>query len=128
MREAGYDVRVAELDDYRAAPFNVVSMADVLEHVPFPKRTLRRAWELLEPAGLLFLSMPNADAFVWQASTRNRSNPYWGEIEHYHNFGRRRLSALLEECGFEVARFGVSLRYRMCMELVARKRAATPRA
>ncbi len=124
MREAGFDVTVAELEDYRAAPFDVLSLADVLEHVPFPKRTLRRARELLDPGGLLFLSMPNADAFVWQATTRNRSNPYWGEIEHYHNFGRRRLSALLEECGFEVARYGVSFRYRMCMELIARKRPA----
>lgn len=124
MREAGYDVRVADLEDYRAAPFDVVSMADVLEHTPFPKRTLRRASELLKPGGLLFLSMPNADAFVWQATTSNRSNPYWGEIEHYHNFGRRRLCALLEECGFEPARYGVSFRYRMCMELIARKRPA----
>ena len=124
MREIGYDVRVADLDDYRAAPFDVVSMADVLEHTPVPKRSLRRASELLKPGGLLFLSMPNADAFVWQATTSNRSNPYWGEIEHYHNFGRRRLCALLEECGFELARYGVSFRYRMCMELIARKRPA----
>jgi len=122
MRDAGYDVRIAELDDYQAAPFDVVSMADVLEHMPFPKRALRRAWELLAPAGLLFLSMPNADSFVWQTTTRNRSNPYWGELEHYHNFGRKRLYALLEECGFEVARYGVSFRFRMCMELIARKR------
>ena len=122
MREAGFDVHAVELAAYRpAAPFDVVSMADVLEHMPFPKRALRDARELLRPGGLLFLSMPNADAFVWQASTRAQTNPYWGEIEHYHNFGRRRLTALLEECGFAVLRYGVSFRYRMCMELVARR-------
>jgi len=122
MRDAGYEAQAIELEDYRAAaPFDVVSMADVLEHMPFPKRALRRARELLGPGGLLFLSMPNADSFVWQASTRAGANPYWGEIEHYHNFGRQRLGALLEECGFEVLRYGVSLRYRMCMELIARR-------
>jgi protein O-GlcNAc transferase len=122
MREAGYDVHAVELSAFRPAePFDVVSMADVLEHLPFPKRALREARELLRPGGLLFLSMPNADAFVWQASTRAGANPYWGEIEHYHNFGRRRLGALLEECGFAVLRYGVSTRYRMCMELTARR-------
>jgi hypothetical protein len=50
-------------------------------------------------------------------------NPYWGEIEHYHNFGRRRLYALLEEHGFEPARYGVSFRYRACMEVIARRSA-----
>jgi len=122
MREAGFDVHAVELAAYRAAaPFDVVSMADVLEHMPFPKRALRDARQLLQPGGLLFLSMPNADAFVWQASTRAGTNPYWGEIEHYHNFGRRRLTALLEECGFAVLRYSVSFRYRMCMELIARR-------
>ena len=121
LREAGFDAQAVALDDYRAtAPFDVVSMADVLEHMPFPRRALRRAGELLRTGGLLVLSMPNADAFVWQHATRQGANPYWGEIEHYHNFGRKRLIALLEECGFELVRYGVSFRYRMCMELIAR--------
>jgi protein O-GlcNAc transferase len=123
MREAGYDVQLAELGAYRAAePFDVVSMADVLEHLPFPKRALQQARELLRPDGVLFLSMPNADAFVWDATTRAGTNPYWSEIEHYHNFGRRRLTALLEECGFAVLRYGVNFRYRMGMELFSRRR------
>jgi SAM-dependent methyltransferase len=120
MREAGYEAHAIALEEFRpAAAPDVVSMADVLEHMPFPRRALRRAAELLAPGGLLFLSMPNADSFVWQASTRAGANPYWGEIEHYHNFGRKRLTELLGECGFEVRRYGISLRYRMCMELVA---------
>ena len=122
MREAGYDAHAVELDEFRAdEPFDVVSMADVLEHMPFPKRALQRVWELLRPGGLLFLSMPNADSFVWQVLSRNGANPYWGEIEHYHNFGRKRLCALLDECGFDAVRYGISFRYRMCMELIARK-------
>jgi SAM-dependent methyltransferase len=125
MREAGYEAHAVELDEYRAAePFDVVSMADVLEHMPFPKRALHRVRDLLRPGGLLFVSMPNADSFLWQVLTQNGVNPYWAEIEHYHNFGRKRLCALLDECGFEALRYGVSVRYRACMELIARKRAA----
>lgn len=43
-----------------------------------------------------------------------KSNPYWMEIEHHHNFSRERLIALLGERGFEVADFGIpySIKHR----------------
>jgi hypothetical protein len=44
-----------------------------------------------------------------------------GSIEHYHNFSRSRLYALLRETGFEPVRYGISERYRACMEVIARK-------
>jgi 2-polyprenyl-3-methyl-5-hydroxy-6-metoxy-1,4-benzoquinol methylase len=122
MQQFGFEAYAVELENYRPGePFDVISLADVLEHVAFPKPTLRHAWGLLREGGVLFVSMPNADSFIWQALTRKGENPYWGEIEHYHNFGRRRLYALLAECGFEPIRYAVSARYRACMEVVARK-------
>jgi hypothetical protein len=42
----------------------------------------------------------NGESVVWLAFDQQNSNPYWAEIEHHHNFSRRRLYALLEECGF----------------------------
>ena len=50
-----------------------------------------------------------------------RVNPYWAEIEHCHNFSYRRLRALLTEHGFEPVSCSVSNRYRVCMDVVARK-------
>ncbi len=127
MNEYGFEAHAVDLDAYRCdEAFDVVSMTDVLERVPFPKRSLRRVRELLRPGGMLFVSMPNADAFVWQFLTRNDANPYWGEIEHYHNFGRARLEALLEECDFEPVHYGVSTRYRACMEVIARTKNRSP--
>ncbi len=101
---------------------SVISMADVLEHMPFPRAGLIAAHALLEPGGVLFLSMPNCDSPLWQLMTHQNSNPYWGEIEHCHNFGRRRLYSLLDEVGFEPVRYGVSERYRAGMEVIARKK------
>ncbi len=122
MRELGYDVHRTELAEYRPAePFDVISMADVLEHMAFPRAALQHAFRLLRPGGLLFLSMPNADSFLWRLLTKNGVNPYWAELEHHHNFGRKRLSRLLEEHGFAVRRYGVSTRYRACMEVIAEK-------
>jgi SAM-dependent methyltransferase len=123
LRQAGFETYAIELDSYRPNElFDVVSMADVLEHMPFPKRALQQVSSMLQDDGHLFVSMPNADAFVWDVLTQNGTNPYWGEIEHYHNFGRKRLWALLEECGFEPLRYTVSIRYRAGMEVIARKR------
>jgi 2-polyprenyl-3-methyl-5-hydroxy-6-metoxy-1,4-benzoquinol methylase len=122
MQQFGYETYALEFENYRPSdPFDVISMADVLEHMPFPKQALRHAWALLRDGGLLFVSMPNSDSFLWKFLTREGVNPYWGEIEHYHNFGRERLYSLLAECAFEPVRYGVSVRYRACMEVAARK-------
>jgi protein O-GlcNAc transferase len=120
MRALGFDARCADLmacDEI--GRFDVISMADVLEHMPFPKAALVHAHELLRPGGALFVSMPNMDSFAWQELERQKRNPYWGELEHFHNFGRGRLHALLRETSFEPRRYGISQRYVACMEVVA---------
>lgn len=122
LRQLGYEaycLPVEELD--HNACYSVISMADVLEHMPFPRRGLDAAHRLLRPGGVLFLSMPNRDNMVWRLLHANGVNPYWGEIEHYHNFSRKRLYALLREHGFEPIEYHVSERYRACMEVLAIK-------
>jgi SAM-dependent methyltransferase len=112
------------LDLQLAEPCSVVSMADVLEHMPYPKLALEVANRLTRDGGVVLVSMPNSESMLWKALSGNNANPYWGEIEHYHNFGRARLYALLEQFGFVPRRYGISERYRVCMEVVAQKVAA----
>lgn len=122
MRAFGFDAHAIDIVDAGFTDrFDVISMADVLEHTPDPVAVLQAAHDALRAGGILFLSMPNADAFLWQAMTAQKANPYWAELEHYHNFGRKRLCALLSETGFATVRYGVSERYRCCMEVIARK-------
>ena len=104
------------------ARFSVISMADVLEHMPYPIAILQKAHKMLRKDGLLFLSMPNCEAPLWQLWDRQNSNPYWGEIEHYHNFGRSGLYQILSQNDFVPLSYGVSERYRAGMEVVARKK------
>jgi SAM-dependent methyltransferase len=101
--------------------YAVISMADVLEHMPYPRAGLEAAHRLLRPDGILFLSMPNADCPLWRALTAQQANPYWGELEHFHNFGRARLYRLLEEHGFQPLHYTISQRYRVGMEIIARR-------
>lgn len=99
----------------------VISLCDVLEHIPYPKKALVAAHDLLENNGVLFISLPNSESILWNLMTQQNVNPYWGEMEHYHNFSRTGLYQLLAKTGFTPQRFGVSERYRLGMEIVARK-------
>lgn len=99
--------------------FSVISMCDVLEHLPFPVEALKAARNLLRDGGALVVSLPAYDSPIWRVMDIVGENPYWAEIEHYHNFSRKRLFKLLDECGFTVSHYDVSKRYRACMEIIA---------
>lgn len=105
-----------------AEKVSVISMADVLEHIAYPKNALLVANSLLKEHGVLLVSMPNTECLLWKMLSEQNVNPYWGEMEHYHNFSRTRFYALLNEFGFEPVRYGISERYRLCMEVVSVKR------
>jgi SAM-dependent methyltransferase len=116
------EVHCRDIADFDwADAFSVISMADVLEHMPFPKVGLESVRRLLRPDGILFLSMPNYNCAAWRLLDATGVNPYWGEFEHFHNFSRARLYSLLKEMGFEPVRYRVSERYRLCMEVLARR-------
>jgi SAM-dependent methyltransferase len=123
IRQLGVEAHAVELTQFAATgPFDVISICDTLEHMPYPVKSLAAVHRLLADDGVLFLSMPNSGSVIWQLLDQANANPYWGEMEHYHNFSRARLYRLLDECGFEAVRYGVSERYRACMEVVARKK------
>jgi SAM-dependent methyltransferase len=113
----------AELLDFTSANLNpkasVISMCDVLEHIQFPILALQSAYRNLISGGVLFLSMPNSDSPVWKLLDAASANPYWAEMEHFHNFGRVLLYKILKETGFTPVKYGISERYRACMEVVA---------
>lgn len=121
MRALGFEAHAIALEAFDAPPFDVLSMADALEHMTFPKQTLVGARRLIVDGGLLFLSMPNSDSFAWRSRDALDANPYWGELEHLHNFGRKRLFSLLRECGFAPKSYAVNERYLVGMEIVAEK-------
>jgi len=98
----------------------VISLADVVEHEPFPLDALRSARTLIADTGVLLISMPNASAPLWGHLNTMNGNPYWAEIEHYHNFTRESLYSVLQRTGFTPIRYSVSERYRCCMEVLAR--------
>jgi 2-polyprenyl-3-methyl-5-hydroxy-6-metoxy-1,4-benzoquinol methylase len=63
--------------------FSVISMADVLEHMPFPRDGLAAAHRLLQPDGILFASMPNYNCAAWRLLDANNANPYWASLSTF---------------------------------------------
>lgn len=123
MRGQGYDVLHTSLVDFKPSPsdrtFHVVTMLDVLEHIPDPVAAIRHVERyLLATRGVLIVSTPNMDSDDWK---RGAADAYWREVEHLHNFTRARLMGLLRVEGFDILRYHTSERYIGGMEIVCRK-------
>lgn len=113
---------VESIEDVEGAErFSVVSLAGALPRAPYPKRALAAAHRLLRQGGVLFLSMPNMDTIEWRILDATGANPYWGEIEHHHNFTRERVEKMLKQQGFRVADYAVGEEGPSVMELIAIK-------
>jgi SAM-dependent methyltransferase len=100
-RLKGLDVRTGTLDEFQAADheFDVITMWDVLEHVPEPRQTLRQVHHLLKPGGIIAINTPDADS-LWARMMGMR----WHLIvppEHLHLFGARSLKRILSEMQFD---------------------------
>ncbi|MCC7178107.1 MAG: glycosyltransferase [Acidobacteria bacterium] len=78
--------------------FDVVVMADVLEHTRQPLEELCEVWRVLKPGGWLFLAVPSLDS--WSAKLMRER---WVEfkLEHLYFFDRRTAGSLVFRAGFE---------------------------
>ena len=80
--------------------FDIVSMNSVLEHVYSPRKTLKKAAEVLKENGLLVLVLPNVKGFGQYIFKRG-----WIQLQpgrHLYLFSPETLKNLLKDTGFEV--------------------------
>jgi SAM-dependent methyltransferase len=98
----GLNVEIGSLEtvEWPEACFNVITLWDVLEHLPDPKGALKRCHNLLVPEGLLIFSIPNLKSFdrylfhqVWIG---------WDAPRHFNMFSEITIKRLFELTGFEL--------------------------
>ena len=106
----GLDVHAGDWRDagYADGSFDVVTLFDVVEHLPDPLGELAAIRRLLKPGGLLLQSTPNIDGLFPRLSYRLATVlDYWPHPEpphHLFQFSHRTLGELTERAGYEVAR------------------------
>jgi len=103
-RRQGVKVLCGQLRDVRFpnAYFDVVTMWDVIEHIPDPIGTLAEIRRILKPGGRFLLSTPNSKG--WQARFWVSHWAGWDVPRHLQVFSPQTLHRLLEETGFELVR------------------------
>jgi 2-polyprenyl-3-methyl-5-hydroxy-6-metoxy-1,4-benzoquinol methylase len=94
-KRLGINVRKQDLfsNELREASFDLVTLFEVIEHVPAPLDFLKRASQLVKPSGLLYLTTPNFDC-----ADRRILSEAWGPIhpEHLTYFTPATLRDLVE--------------------------------
>ncbi len=99
----GFDAQQGSLTelDYPAGSYDLLTMWDVIEHVPDPKAYIQRAAELLRSGGVFSLATPDVDSIPAKL-TGKRWVGYKLSEEHVYYFSVHTLKQLLNEAGFEV--------------------------
>ncbi len=102
-RESGARLEIGSIydeEEHFEGRFDVVTMFDVLEHLPDADRALLQCRRFLRPGGHLFLSTPDAGSFM-----RRLLGRHWYYIdldEHVALFNRRNLGTVLTRTDFEI--------------------------
>lgn len=107
--------------DLPEAQYDVVTLWDVIEHVPDPAATLGACRRLLKPGGLLAISTPDAGSLLARV-LRGRWLGFRSIDEHLYFFTRSTMSAMLVKEGFEVKRFYAVGKYLTLPRLIERLR------
>ena len=86
--------------------YDVVHMSEVLEHVQDPAELLKNIYQLLNPGGILCVSVPNEySPFQYALRTQCDYEPWWVAPPHHINyFDFDSLSGVMERSGFSIVR------------------------
>ena len=97
----GIDIKQGTLEKnlFENNSFDLVTLWDVLEHVPNPTATLKRVNRLLKKNGALVVNYPDIDSSIAKLMRRK-----WFFIltVHLYYFTPKTIRKLLEKCGFKV--------------------------
>jgi SAM-dependent methyltransferase len=124
-RRRGFRVHTEPLAQFRPEePFDVVILANVLEHAWDPVLMLGEVRRLMRPEGEVWISCPNA-ASLWRRLF-GRAWVNWHVPYHLWHFSPATLEAVLARAGYEVAALdtlspAVWMAQSLCVSLAARE-------
>ena len=120
-KERGLQIEQGVIESHSFAPatFDMVTLWDVIEHLPDPLDALRRISKLLKPGGILLLNFPDID--TWQARLTGK-HFWWIVAAHLTQFSPATITEICKRAGFRTFHFQ---RYWQSMEFGYLERLAT---
>ena len=108
-----YRIHIGPLDRTFAPnkQYTLILMLDVLEHLPNPEESLKKAVELLEPGGRLVLTVP---AFHCLWTNHDDMN------HHYTRFTKRSLAAVAKSAQLQIDRCQYFFHWLVPLKLIVR--------
>ena len=105
-RRYGFNAFAGELHDanYQDDFFDLITLWDVLEHIPNPRFTLAEIRRILKKEGVLFIRVPNARYLLFKYFICGRilkKEKCFIPKVHYYNFSPKNLTKILKEEGFK---------------------------
>lgn len=96
----GLHVQPGTIDslDYPDSFFDVITLWDVLEHVPNPSEVLRKCHRLLKPGGFVYVNYPDYGSY---AARIMKSKWVFLLSVHLFYFTRETIAKMLEKTGFQ---------------------------
>ncbi|HIH04910.1 TPA: class I SAM-dependent methyltransferase [Candidatus Woesearchaeota archaeon] len=102
--------RTLEQANFREGTFDAVTIFDVIEHLPDPKRTVAEIHRVLRKGGIVAITTPDIGSLVARLLGKK-----WEEVrrvrEHIYFFSEETLRKMLESVGFEVLKVETAGRY-----------------
>jgi len=100
IKEFGLDVEAKPFEELRFPEnsFDVVTLWQVLEHVPYPLMVLKEVYRILKPGGLVVASTPNIEGIPAKILRKK-----WWDIKrlHINQFTTKTLADILHNAGFK---------------------------
>lgn len=95
-----YEASIYEMPAEIAGPYDVVTLFDVIEHIPDPHEALAALRRVLRAGGVLAISTPDTGSAV--ARLMGPRWHYLDPVQHIVLFDRTNLSSVLDRAGFDV--------------------------
>ncbi len=100
QKHYGLHVQPGTIDDLKYANnfFDVITLWDVLEHVPNPSEVLKKCHRLLKPGGFIYINYPDYGSY---AARIMKSKWVFLLSVHIYYFTRKTIAGMLEKTGFQ---------------------------
>jgi len=111
------DFNIAKNPEDFGRSFDRIFLYHVLEHVEKPIEFLKCLGKMLNPGGVIYVEVPNADDALIKTYKCKAFMAHYYKLAHLYNFTNKSLSYVIEQAGF-AGRVGFIQRYGLSNHMV----------